>query len=67
MKDILDYFQKNPDALDTLEGIATWWLLNRYPTQEVQAALCELVAAGLVVERRGRNKQTYYRRGGAAV
>jgi hypothetical protein len=58
-QNILSYLQKNPD---TLEGIMKWWPRNEYAMHEVQEALSELISAGLVVERRGKNSHVYYRK-----
>jgi predicted transcriptional regulator len=52
---LLRYLVDHPDARDTLEGIAKWWLLEQEIREEktkVQEALAELVAKGLVVEER---------------
>jgi predicted transcriptional regulator len=60
---ILDYLVHAPNAGDTVQGIADWWLLEqciRQTVADVQRALEELVAEGLVkrVHRAGR---THYR------
>ena len=50
-REILDYFQTHPNAADTVEGIANWWLpRQRYETTRarIQLALDRLVAEGLV-------------------
>lgn len=62
--DILAYLAENPDAQDTLGGIAEWWLLQqriKHETVKVKSALAELVAKNLVVERKGMDSRTYYR------
>lgn len=64
-QNILSYLQMNPGASDTLEGITKWWLMNEYAMHEVQEALFELISAGLVVERRGKNSHVYYRKSDA--
>jgi dsDNA-binding SOS-regulon protein len=46
-KRILDYFAKHPDAADSLEGIAEWWLPQSglsVSEEAVQEALALLVA-----------------------
>lgn len=61
---ILGYLVENPNAQDTLEGIVEWWLLDRFTRSNaasVKEALEELVAAGLVLERRGKESRTYYK------
>lgn len=48
---LLAYLQRHPQAADTLRGIANWWLpLQRYENgrQQVERALTDLVAAGLL-------------------
>lgn len=62
--DILAYLAENPDAQDTSEGIAEWWLLGqatRPNTARVEEALTELVSSGLVLARRGKGARTYYK------
>jgi hypothetical protein len=54
--EILGYLVAHPNAQDTLEGIAEWWLLEQRITQQtalVSEALAGLVEEGLVIERRG--------------
>ena len=62
---ILAYLAENPDAGDTMEGIVEWWLLAqtiKRETEKVKDALDELVARGLITERKGRRSSpTYYR------
>ena len=61
---ILAYLAENPDAQDTLAGIADWWLLERQiktQTATVKKALAELVSGELVLERKGEDSQVHYR------
>ena len=61
---VLAYLVENPNAQDTLEGIVEWWLLERLTSDhaaKVKEALAELVAAGLMLERRGKDSRTYYK------
>jgi predicted transcriptional regulator len=47
-----------------LEGIVEWWLLEqeiKRRTAAVQEALAELLARGLVQERKGRDGRMHYR------
>jgi len=61
---ILNYLVENPNAQDTLEGIVEWWLLDRLTVSnvnKVKEALTHLVAAHLVLERKGKESRTYYK------
>ena len=60
---ILHYLQVHPDAKDTLEGIAQWWLLKEWTErkfQQIEASISHLVSKGLVVERRRPGLPPYY-------
>ena len=62
--EILAYLYEHSDAQDTLTGIVEWWLLEREVkrrTVEVEKALAELVAQGLVIERKTKDSQLHYR------
>jgi hypothetical protein len=64
VREILSYLLKNPEANDTITGIVEWWLLERRIEQclsEVNEALVELVASGLVLAHQGADGQTHYR------
>jgi len=61
--EILAYLTEHQAAQDTLEGVV-WWLLEQSVerhTREVKAALAELVARGLIVERVGTDSRIHYR------
>ncbi len=61
---ILAYLDENPDANDTSEGIAEWWLLEREireQQEQVEAALSELVAEGWVIASRRADARVRYR------
>jgi hypothetical protein len=63
-RDILAYLIEHAESQDTLEGIMQWWLLEQDIKRwidQVQAAIAELVARGLVLERRGRDGRIHYR------
>ena len=50
---VLEYLGDNPDAMDTLEGIAEWWLMRqriRTSVTSVSRVLRLLVEDGLVEE-----------------
>ncbi|HSB09204.1 MAG TPA: hypothetical protein VLM38_06805 [Blastocatellia bacterium] len=62
--EILSYLVKHPDALDTLEGVAEWWVFAQKidsRTLQVEQALGDLVSKGLVLERKGRDGRSHYR------
>jgi hypothetical protein len=52
MYEILSYFMRNPDATDSLEGIARWRLLDQYihrTLTETDEAIKALVEDGLLI------------------
>jgi hypothetical protein len=60
---ILAYLIDHPQAHDTLAGIAEWWLLEQHiktQTAALKDALAELVTAGMVLERKGKDSQVHY-------
>jgi len=60
---ILRYLQSRPDAADSLEGIAQWWLLrvwSEYQLAAVERAVSLLLARGLVHETRRTGQAPYY-------
>ena len=62
-KAVLGYLLDHPEAQDTLEGIAGWWLLERYVTQQlprVQRVVTELVAHGYLVVHQGADNRARY-------
>lgn len=59
--EILSYLLKNPDAGDTLEGIAQFWRARQrvdLRLSDVQDAVARLVAEGLVKVRLSRSSGT---------
>lgn len=61
---VLSYLEKNPDAGDTLEGIATWWLEQQRINQvveEVAEALEYLIQKGVVRVHKTRSGATIYK------
>lgn len=60
---ILEYLSKHPDAHDTAEGIAEWWLIDhlvRESKSRVKEALKELVDRGWLEVRQGRDARLRY-------
>jgi hypothetical protein len=63
-REILDYLKKHPDASDTLEGIATWWLEQQRIERlvdEVAEALELLIKKGAVRARKINDSVTTYK------
>jgi hypothetical protein len=58
--DLMRHMSENPEAADTLKGIAAWWLGGKYRLPEVRQALGELVERGLIVEVEGKDLQVIY-------
>lgn len=59
------YLWRHPNACDTAEGIARWWLLGAYtspPLPVVLSALDHLQALGLVQAHRAADGRVRYRR-----
>jgi hypothetical protein len=62
---ILAYLSRHPNARDTTEGIAEWWLSQPTPsptTTETQVALDQLVSEGWMRAWRGPDGQVRYSR-----
>lgn len=60
----MDYLKKNPDAGDTLEGIAKWWLesekINK-SVEEVAKAIDALIKKGLITRYKGKSGTSLYK------
>ncbi|MBP7525373.1 MAG: hypothetical protein KA779_11455 [Propionivibrio sp.] len=61
---ILRYLASHPDAADTSEGIAKWWVPTErgVDTDAVRSALARLEAQGLVHRRINADKHVVYSR-----
>lgn len=61
---VLRYLDGHPDAADTVDGIAQWWLPPpwRVDTRTVQSALGRLVAQGAVRRRILADRHVLYSR-----
>lgn len=60
---ILKYLMENPEAGDTLEGIAKWWVMLQQlndSVDAVQRSLELLTASGLIVKRKGLDGRVLY-------
>ena len=63
-REILAYLVDHPDAQDTLEGIAHWWLLERqikYHASLVKEVIQDLVESGLLLESQSMGTRPGYR------
>lgn len=63
-RDVLRYFVRNPEAADTIEGVARWRLLDEKIHSnllEVTRAMTWLAAQGLLVEDRLPSTRTAFR------
>lgn len=61
---ILEYLAAHPQACDTLEGVAKWWVMSQQIAETILAvrrALDRLKQRGLVEEQRCADGQTLYR------
>jgi Fe2+ or Zn2+ uptake regulation protein len=66
-QDILNYLRSHPEASDTLEGIAKWWLMRQRvsdSTEVVWRVLERLRDQGLIHERRLEGGGTLYQASG---
>jgi Fe2+ or Zn2+ uptake regulation protein len=61
---ILHYLRKNPDAEDTLEGIAKWWLeveKIESSVDDVANALESLMEQGVITINKTKGGTTFYK------
>ncbi|HEX7312753.1 MAG TPA: hypothetical protein VF297_02470 [Pyrinomonadaceae bacterium] len=62
-RQILTYLREHPQASDTLEGIAKWWMQNQTLNESlnlIKQALAELETEGEVSERKMSDGRTIY-------
>ena len=60
---ILGYLKKNPNAMDTIEGITEWWILSEninLNLTNVQNALDTLLAENLIQKKSYNGQRVYY-------
>jgi len=63
-EDILNYLMDHPEASDTVDGIARWWILEqrvKREMEEVKATLSDLARRGFVLERKSADTVAHYR------
>ena len=61
---IMNYLHRTPEACDTLEGIANWWLRFERMEQgvdEIMVALEDMVKKGLIVRQEVQGGEPCYR------
>jgi Fe2+ or Zn2+ uptake regulation protein len=64
---ILSYLRQHPQAGDTLEGIAKWWLMRQRVSESIEVirrVLERLKDQGLIRERRPAGGSTLYEASG---
>jgi hypothetical protein len=60
-REILGYLENHPEAKDTLDGIAEWWLPHRrHERRAVERAVALLLSHGAIIETRRRGLPPYY-------
>ncbi|HET7239323.1 MAG TPA: hypothetical protein VFI76_09860 [Terrimicrobiaceae bacterium] len=62
--EILEYLRRQPDAQDTIEGILRWWVVDqcvRNWTPKISEAVSQLVASGVLEEKRLSDGTTVFR------
>lgn len=60
---ILAYLRRCPQAADTVEGIANWWIVQQRlneSVEEVQRSIEALKAQGLISERKGPDGRSIF-------
>ena len=59
---VLAYLAEHPQAQDTVDGIMQWWLSEqiKWSKAEIQAAIDELIADGLLLEHGAADGQVRY-------
>ena len=63
-RDILAYLIEHPNAQDTLDGIAHWWIPEERIKSQIantKRAIAELVAQKFIFELQGKDSKTHYR------
>lgn len=63
-RQILAYWERNPNAGDTVEGIAAWWVAEQRLSESVelvQACLEQMVTEALVLALPGPDGRRHYR------
>jgi hypothetical protein len=61
--EVLAYLLQHPQAQDTIEGVAEWWLLEqrfRHAVADVEVAMSELVRNDFLIARRCGEGRMYY-------
>jgi len=60
---ILDYLARHPRAMDSIEGIVEWWLLEQRivdTLRDVEKVLADLVAENLIRRKGGPDGKVFY-------
>ena len=59
---MLGYLSRQPEAMDSLEGIAQWWIMREYiriERERVQTVLDELITEKILEQREISGKMVY--------
>ena len=60
---ILRYLREHPEAKDTLDGIAQWWLVREWTERrriEIEGAISFLLSEGLILQTSRTGLPPYY-------
>jgi Fe2+ or Zn2+ uptake regulation protein len=60
---VMQYLEEHPQAMDTFEGIAEWWVARqqvRFSLDALARVLQELAAQGLIEEMKGAGEVRLY-------
>ena len=57
---LLDYLMRNPQAADTLAGVARWWVGDGFSLDQVRRALDQLVDTGALRRERLADGSDWY-------
>lgn len=61
-KSVIDYVIRHPQAMDTVEGIASWWIAGSKGVDHgILQRVLDQLAAGGVLEKLGTANRTHYR------
>lgn len=62
-EDIMEYLRRHPNASDSFDGVALWWLLQQAIERDmdlVKQALEQLAREGRIAKSQNANNETIY-------